>query len=144
MRMRERLGALGDVVRFDGKSAGRNTVEGLAVVAVAPLEYSPAPRRRATRDGSLQLSGPASMNFTELKSLLVLPAALVVLAGCASSPPDQTADANTRVCRSAVPLGSNIPTVTCVSAEEAEEARRRNDPSLTRGIVPNRAGGGGG
>ena len=84
------------------------------------------------------------MHVSQIRSLLVVPTALLILTGCASSAPEQTADANTRVCRSAVPLGSNIPTVTCVSAEEAEEAKRRNDPSLTRGLIPNRAGAGGG
>ena len=83
-----------------------------------------------------------SLTFTQLLTALAL--ATITLAGCASDPMSPRADGGAPVCTKSYPLGSNLPTTTCVSAETAAEQKRQFDQnSLRLPIpVPKSAGGG--
>ena len=84
------------------------------------------------------------MSLTFTQPLTALALATITLAGCASDPMSARADGGAPVCTKSYPLGSNLPTTTCVSAETAAEQKRQFDQnSLRLPIpVPKSAGGG--
>jgi hypothetical protein len=49
---------------------------------------------------------------------------LLVLAGCASAPPESTATEDTEVCERYYPTGSNIARMRCFTAEEQRQQQQ--------------------
>ncbi len=84
------------------------------------------------------------MPLTNLPALAALALLATTLVGCASGPIEERADGGAPVCTRTYPLGSNIPTTTCVSAETAAEQKRQFDQNSLRLPIPipKTAGGG--
>lgn len=84
------------------------------------------------------------MSLSHMPHLAVLALVTVTVAGCATDPNATRADGGAPVCTRSYPLGSNLPTTTCVSAETAAEQKRQFDQNSLRlpVSVPKSAGGG--
>lgn len=59
------------------------------------------------------------MPFSNVPCVAVLALVMITLTSCASDPTAVRADGVAPVCTRSYPLGSNLPTTTCVSAEAA-------------------------
>ena len=76
-------------------------------------------------------------------SALALVTSAFAIAGCATEPPTIRADGGAPVCTRSYPVGSNLPTTTCVSAETAAEQKRRFDQDALRTPIQMPKSGGG-